>query len=360
MEQFFNTIIIDNTNFQIVLWQIIVSLLILVIYIVLISFGKRIFRRIIDGTIIQAKSIKASKRFYYVFLSFFMVFGVFKSLGIQTKSVLGATIVQTDKVDIILYHFIVLFFVLSGTRFLVAIVETIINRYEKKMDVEQGKSRSLFMIIKYFVYVLTITFFVQAIGFSITFIIASVSALLVGVGLGIQHFFNDIISGIVILFDHSIKVGDVVEIEGDIIGEVSETRLRTSKLITRDDVIMIVPNSLFTSEKVINWSHNTRKSRFEVKVGVAYGSDVRKVEQLLIQAATSHPHIEKDPPPKVFFEDFGSSSLDFSVKFYSQKQFRIEPIRSELRFEIDCLFRENNIVIPFPQQDVYIKQMPKQ
>jgi small-conductance mechanosensitive channel len=201
--------------------------------------------------------------------------------------------------------------------------------------------------------------FIQTLGFSITFVIASVSALLVGVGLGIQHFFNDIISGIIILFDHSIKVGDIIEIEDNIVGEVIETKLRTSQLVTRDDIIMIIPNSAFTTDKVINWTHNYKKSRFDIKIGVAYGSDVRLVEKVLTQVAIDHNDVENEPRPFVLFDDFGNSSLDFSLKFWSCKQFWIEPIRSELRFEIDKRFRENNITIPFPQQDVYIKQMPK-
>ncbi|MGM0650072.1 MAG: mechanosensitive ion channel family protein, partial [Bacteroidota bacterium] len=110
----------------------------------------------------------------------------------------------------------------------------------------------------------------------------------------------------------------------------------------------------------INWSHNTKKTRFEVKVGVAYGSDVRLVENILVDVAKKHPQVAEKPAPFVLFYDFGNSSLDFVLKFWSDHPFYIEPIKSDLRFEIDKKFRENGVTIPFPQQDVYIKQMPAQ
>lgn len=358
MENFFQYPLIDIKNFDLLVSELIGAALIFILWFVFIFIGLKLFRRGKFSKQIGEKHVKASKRFYFIFISFLAIFGILKVIGIQTEKVLSATVFHTENVDILVYHFIVLYFIMTGTRFVVALIESIMLRYEKKQQVEKGKSRSVFLIIKYIIYILAITIFIQSIGFSITFVIASVSALLVGIGLGIQHFFNDIISGIVILFDHSIKIGDIVEIEGEIVGEVIETSLRTSKLVTRDDIIMILPNSMFTSEKVINWSHNNRKSRFEIKVGVAYGSDVRLVEKILTEVAIDHPDVDTEPRPFVLFEDFGNSSLDFSLKFWSQKQFWIEPIRSEMRFEIDKRFRENNVSIPFPQQDVYIKQLP--
>ena len=358
MKQFFEFPLIEAESFNLLVSELIGVAVILIVWFVAVSLGLRLFRKAKFASQLGKKHLKASKRFYFIFITFLSIFGILKAIGIETEKVLGATIFHTDKVDIQVYHFIILYFVLTGTRFVMAVLESLMLRYEEKKQIEKGKSRSVFLLIKYLAYILAITFYIQSLGFSITFIIASVSALLVGIGLGIQHFFNDIISGIVILFDHAIKVGDVVEIEGELIGEVKETNLRISKLVTRDDVIMIVPNSMFTSEKVINWSHNSRKSRFEIRVGVAYGSDVRLVEKILTQVAIDHPDVESEPRPIVLFEDFGNSSLDFSLKFWSRKQFWIEPIRSEMRFEIDKRFRENNVTIPFPQQDVYIKQMP--
>jgi len=138
-----------------------------------------------------------------------------------------------------------------------------------------------------------------------------------------------------------------------IIGKVESINLRTSTLITRDDIEVIIPNSKFTSDNIINWTHNSLISRFHIKVGVAYGSDVRLVERILLAVTNNHKDIVLDPKPTVHFIDFGDSSLDFKLFFYSERAFRIEAIKSELRFEIDKKFRENNVTIPFPQRDVH-------
>lgn len=361
MKDFINFKLFTINNYNFTVSELILSGIIIILYAALIIFGRRLFKKDKTSKLIGSRHIRASKRFYYVFLSFIAVFLLLRVLNIKTEIILRAVIIHTDKSksDILVYHFIILYFILTGTHFIVSLLESMMIKMEQKNHMEKGKSRSIFLIIKYLIYILAITMFIQTLGFSITFIIASVSALLVGIGLGIQHFFNDIISGIIILFDHSIKVGDIIEIEDNIVGEVLETKLRTSQLVTRDDIIMIIPNSAFTTDKVINWTHNYKKSRFDIKIGVAYGSDVRLVEKILTQVAIDHKDVENEPRPFVLFDDFGNSSLDFSLKFWSCKQFRIEPIRSELRFEIDKRFRENNISIPFPQQDVYIKQMPK-
>ncbi len=244
--------------------------------------------------------------------------------------------------------------IIVGTRVLIYIIEAYVNRKPASSQIERGKSRSIYLIVKYFIYIIAISLFIESLGFNITILIASLSALLIGLGLGIQHIFNDLISGFIILFDRSIKIGDVVEIKDELVGKVAKINLRTSIVITRDDVEVIIPNSKFTGENITNWTHNSAMSRFNIVIGVAYGSDVRLVESLLIQAAKSHELISlKTAPPTVHFVNFGDSSLDFRLMFYSEDNFRIERIKSDLRFEIDKLFRENNISIPFPQTDVH-------
>lgn len=358
MKKFFAFELFNIGSFSLSVGELIATAVLILLWFGLVILGKKLFRKKNLRLRIGYKHVRASKRFYYIFISYVILYYILKIIGLPTEKVLSFTLFKTKEVDVLAYHIVVLYFILNGTRLIIALLEMLMLKYEHRNDVEKGKSRSIFLIVKYLIYVLAISIFIQSVGFSITFIIASVSALLVGVGLGIQHFFNDVISGIVILFDHSIKAGDIVELQDGLIGEVVETKLRTSKLVTRDDVIMIVPNASFTSDKVINWSHNSTSSRFEVKIGVAYGSDVRLVEKILKQVAVDHPDVKATPEPIVFFKDFGSSSLDFSVKFFSDKQFFIEKICSDIRFEIDAKFREQNISIPFPQQDVYIKSVP--
>jgi small-conductance mechanosensitive channel len=164
-----------------------------------------------------------------------------------------------------------------------------------------------------------------------------------------------LISGIIILFEGNVAVGDILEVDG-LVGTVKEIKLRTSLIKTRDGIYIVVPNNRVVNEKVINWSTHTKLTRFNVAVGVAYGSDIEKVKTLLLQSANEHELISKRPTPIVIFNDFGDSSLQFEVYFWTQDSWKIELIKSDLRFAIDNLFRKNNIQIPFPQRDVHLIQ----
>ena len=150
-------------------------------------------------------------------------------------------------------------------------------------------------------------------------------------------------------------MGDIVEIQENIVGRVIEIGLRTSKIETRDNIIMVVPNSKFVTDIVINWSHIEKKTRFHVDVGVAYGSDVEKVTKALLKCAEDQKNISPSPKPFVRFNDFGNSSLDFQLFFWTTDTFNVESIKSEIRYKIDAAFRKNDIQIPFPQRDIHIK-----
>ena len=245
---------------------------------------------------------------------------------------------------------VVLFF---GTKLLLSFTKKLI--YKRTNQDEIGRSNSLFQIIKYFVWVITISLCLESVGINISILIAGSAALLVGIGFGLQNIFNDFTSGIIILLDRSIKVGDVLETDG-IVGEVKEIRLRTTKVLTREDTILIIPNHKFIEDPVLNWSENDWNTRFSVTVGVAYGSDVQLVRTLILQAAEEHPLISNTPTPFARFTDFGDSSLDFELFFWSESVFRVGQVQSDLRFRIDELFRLNKVTIPFPQRDVHLYQ----
>ncbi|MDD4149348.1 MAG: mechanosensitive ion channel [Bacteroidales bacterium] len=347
-------VLIETAKYTLTVNQLILAAVSLFAGIIIIFFLRMLLRR---KRIINLFGIKNSKKilnFIYIIFAFFSIYACLLSLGINFKAFLNNTIISTPKVKIYYYHIFVFYLILAGTRVLIHVIEAYVNRKPATSQMERGRSRSIYLIIKYFIYVIAIALFFDSLGFNITIVIASLSALLVGLGLGIQHIFNDLISGFIILFDRSIKIGDVVEIKDELVGKVAKINIRTSIVITRDDVEVIIPNSKFTKENITNWTHNSAMSRFNIVIGVAYGSDVRLVEKLLIQAAKSHELISlKTAPPTVHFVNFGESSLDFRLMFYSEDNFRIERIKSDLRFEIDKLFRENNISIPFPQTDVH-------
>lgn len=220
---------------------------------------------------------------------------------------------------------------------------------------ERGNLYSLYQIVKYIIWIIAILICLEVIGVKINALLAGSAALLVGIGLGLQNTFNDFVSGIILLFEGTVKVGDILDIDGDVV-KIEQIGLRTSTAVDRFDVHIIIPNSIITSNKMINWSHQTKKTRFSIKVGVAYGSDVDLVMDLLHQSALEHPKVMKTADILVRFEDFGNSSLDFQLLFFSRDTFGVESIKSDIRKTINKKFIENNITIPFPQMDVHIKK----
>jgi small-conductance mechanosensitive channel len=239
-------------------------------------------------------------------------------------------------------------------RFIIWSVKSIVERRLGKLrDVDRGRRYAIVNITRYFIYTLGAILILQASGLNITVLIAGSTALFVGLGLGLQNTFNDFISGIILLFEGSLEIGDVVEQKG-VVGRVIKIGLRTSTIISRDDVAIIVPNSRFVSDEVINWTHQKSLVRFHVKVGVAYGSDVELVRRTLIACAEAHDLVVEKPAPTVFFQDFGDSALKFDLLFWTYQTFEAEITLSDLRFAIDKAFRENGIHIPFPQRDVHL------
>jgi len=224
----------------------------------------------------------------------------------------------------------------------------------KFKNLDQGNLFALFQIIKYVLWVIAIALILETTGVKVTVLLAGSAALLVGVGLGLQQTFNDFISGIIILSEGTTKVGDVLEIDGDVI-MIQSIGLRTSKGLNRDQIIVIIPNSLITTNKVINWSHQSKNTRFKINVGVAYGSDVDLVIKVLEESVLEHPDTFDKNLIEARFLDFGNSSLDFQVLFFSKNVFRIEKVKSDIRKIINRKFIENNITIPFPQIDLHLK-----
>jgi len=227
-------------------------------------------------------------------------------------------------------------------------------RKKRFTSLDTGTSYAIFQIIKYVLYVIAIGFILESIGIKITILLAGSAALLVGVGLGLQQTFNDIISGLILLTERSIKINDILEVDGDIV-KIESIGLRTSKALNRDDISIIIPNSLITTSKVINWSHQSKKARFKIDVGVAYGSDVDLVIKILEESAFEHPEVFNRELVEARLMNFGNSSLDFQLLFFSKNIFRIGKAKSDIRRIINKKFAENNINIPFPQMDLHFK-----
>ena len=223
-----------------------------------------------------------------------------------------------------------------------------------KNEIREGRRFATTQLFKYFIYTIAAILALESIGVDFKLLLAGSAALLVGVGLGMQQIFNDLLSGLILLFDGSVKVGDIIQVE-DKLGEVKKISIRTTHIETRERVMILIPNSKLTGGNVVNWSYSGRISRFRVHIGVAYGSDIDLVKKLMLQAAAEHPKVIESPPTLIRFNDFGDSALLFELYFSSREILRIQDVLSDLRYSVEAKFRANDVRIPFPQRDVNFK-----
>ncbi len=269
----------------------------------------------------------------------------------KLNDVLNFTFRYNDHISISVKSLLILIIIILLASFLLKIFKKYVNK--KLEDQDQNKFDTVFSFGKWLLYIIVFLVTLQSSGVQITAVFAASTALLIGVGLALQTFFQDIISGIFIILDQSVHVGDIIEIDNKV-GRVEEIKLRTTRAVTIDNKVMIIPNHKYLTNSIYNWTQNGTTTRESVQVGVAYGSDVQLVKKLLLQAAKSHHKVLKYPEPLVLFSNFGDSSLDFTLIFSLNDSFQAIIPQSDIRFKIDELFRENNVSIPFPQRDIHI------
>lgn len=243
--------------------------------------------------------------------------------------------------------------IVVGRILLWIILKQILRRFFEKVD-DPGRQFAIRQFVKYIIYLLTFLFALQTLGISLSVLWAGSAALLVGFGLGMQQNFNDLVSGIILLIESSVAVGDVVTVDG-IVGKVKRIGLRTSEVESMDEITIVIPNSKLVVDNVINWSYNGRQSRFHVAIGVAYDSDPEEVRKILLRVADSQMELATQPKPNVQFVGFGDSSLDFKLHFYTHDFWQIERIKSDLRFKIFAALKKAEIEIPFPQTDLWVR-----
>jgi len=269
---------------------------------------------------------------------------------------LNYTFTFSKDVHIDVKSILVVIIALLLTSFLLKFIRKLWTR--KLPEPDKVKFISLFSYSKWFIYVIILLTTFHNMGVNVTAIFAASAALLVGVGLALQTLFQDIISGVFILVDQSVHVGDIIELDGKV-GRVEDIKLRTTRAVTIDNKVLIIPNHLYLTNSLYNWTENGTETRENVEVGVSYGSDVQLVKKILMNVADSHPSVLKNPKPLVLFTDFADSSLNFKLIFTLNDSFQSAIPKSDIRFEIDRLFRENNVTIPFPQRDVHLFEQQK-
>ena len=233
--------------------------------------------------------------------------------------------------------------------------ERVIMRIFEKTDFPEALEYGLARIMGYVFMVVGFYLAFQVAGIDLSSLAFIAGAVGVGIGFGLQNIINNFVSGIIIYAEHPIAIGDRIEV-GGIAGKVEKISLRSTMVVTSDNITMIVPNADFISQTVTNWSYSDPKVRIRIPIGVAYGTDPQRVKKLLLEVAEEDPRTLKDPKPSVIFRSFGASSLDFELAAWT-KEMTTRPTSyiSGINFAIDKKFREHDIEIPFPQRDLHIR-----
>jgi small-conductance mechanosensitive channel len=229
------------------------------------------------------------------------------------------------------------------------------NRLLTKSGLDRALQYAISQIVSNVVLIVGIIIVLENTGIHLGALAVFAGAVGVGVGFGLQNITSNFISGLVILAERPITIGDRIEVAG-IAGQVQQIRARSTVILTNDNIAMIVPNTKFIDSPVTNWTYGDPRVRFRVPVGVAYGSDVNKVREVLIAAAREHPATLSEPAPNAYLEKFGESSIDFELVAWSQEMsYRPRRFKSDLNFLIDKHLRSAGIEIPRPQRDLHIR-----
>lgn len=230
-----------------------------------------------------------------------------------------------------------------------------VERILGKTQLDLGARIAIGTIVRYVALLLGFLIIIQSVGIDLTTLNVLAGAIGIGVGFGLQNVASNFISGLIILFERPVKVGDRIEV-GEVNGKVIGIGARSTTVRTNDNITIIVPNSKFIEENVVNWSFRNESIRFRIPVGVSYDSDLHQVKKILLDIAEENPYVLADPKPAVRLIEFGDSSMNVQLWVWTTEQLqRKTAFVSALNFSIWEKFRENDIEIPFPQTDLHIK-----
>ena len=282
------------------------------------------------------------------------IWGLFDTQAEATKQfLLAGFTLGNARIDIQLM--VTIFAILYGSFLLAWLApRVVLDELFFGKQVERGVRIAISKLIQYVVILCGTLFLFSVLGLDLTKLTIILGALGVGIGLGLQGIVNDFFSGLILLFERPVRVGDTVELDGQWC-EIKEIGLRSVNVLTVEQANIIVPNSDLIKNHITNWTLGDHKVRISVQVGVAYGSDVTMVMSTLIACAKAHEQILNKPVPEVIFSDFGESTLDFELRIWTMNSNARFKIASELRLEINRRFQEANIEIAFPQRDIHIR-----
>jgi len=260
----------------------------------------------------------------------------------------------TNSPNIKVVNVLVAFAVIFVTYLVLRWLRRIIRRFRKINKLSVGQEMAYYQLSRYVIVIVAFIIILESLNVEIKALLVGSAALLVGIGLGLQQLFYDIVSGFFLLMENTIRVNDIIEVDG-MVSRVREIGIRTSKVENRDGILVIIPNSKIVSNTVINWSTNGTTTRFSVTVGVHYESDLQQVKKAVLECAKRHSEVVNSPRPICRFIEFSESALTMELLFWSKNRFRIEEVKSDLRYMIYSEFTKNGIKIPYPQRDLHLR-----
>lgn len=277
-------------------------------------------------------------------------------IGLGSDSGLNFSITGDEENELRFFDVVRVIFLISLTVFFSGKIKTVLVRQIlPKYSEDIGVSQSIGTIIQYLLIIIGSLLIIQNSGINLGSLNVLAGALGVGIGFGLQNIANNFISGLIILFERPIKIGDRIEV-GSVSGDVIRVSSRATTVNTNDNISIIIPNSELINQKVINWSHNDRRIRFHVPVGVSYNEDPAKIKEILLKVAEDHSDILKRPAPDVLFTEYGDSSLNFDLMVWTNTYIdRPIILKSQLYYKIFEKFKEHNVEIPFPQRDLHLR-----
>ncbi len=277
----------------------------------------------------------------------------------EIRKILELPLLKIRDYEITLFDLLMIVLIFTISRFILWFLQKFLKRNVfRNSTIDEGRQFTLLQLIRYCVYVVASLLAFQAVGVQLSLLLAGSAALLVGIGLGLQQIFRDLVSGLILLFEGNVTVGDIIEVNA-LIGRVTAIGLRTSRIETRDAVTIVVPNSRFIDDNVINWSHNHKLTRFHITLSVSYECEPQEVKKVLLEVVKQHRDVVEKPAPFVRFQHFGESGIELDLLFWTYNVWRIENLKSEIRYSIFSAFRQHNIRIPYPKRTVYLHVDPK-
>lgn len=352
-----------HASFWVLLVWFIVGFCTFIVHKLIQKYLKRHLRRAqveIKGTRITSLRILNQMLYVIAFIIAFQAFHIENEQVSLTEFMKFKLIPEFKGFSISFLDVIIIIIIFIVSRFIINVFRLYIaTRFKENPDFDEGTRYVYVQLAKYIIYTIAVVLSMDVVGIDLSILLAGSAALLVGFGFGVQDIFRDMTSGLLLLFEGTIKVGDIIRISNSNAGEpmvarVLKINVRTTKIESRDGNTLIIPNSMLTQNQVENWSFGSELTRFSIKVGVAYGSDTELVKKLLKQAALSHPQVNKSQPIIVRLLDFGDNALLMEVLFWAEETWEVEIHKSEIRFEIDRLFRQHGVQIPFPQRTLHI------